>query len=97
MSSDPLYHGFDANDVSVTNVDNDSVGVTVSAIGDTTESGGTATFTVVLNSEPTADVSIGLSSSDTTEHGDAAAAYVYTAELEPGADRDRERAERRRR
>ncbi|MEZ6129932.1 MAG: hypothetical protein R3C59_14715 [Planctomycetaceae bacterium] len=49
-------------------MDNDSVGVTVSAIsGDTTESGGTATFTVVLNSEPTADVSIGLSSSDTTE------------------------------
>ncbi|MEZ6129931.1 MAG: hypothetical protein R3C59_14710 [Planctomycetaceae bacterium] len=68
VSSDPLYNGLDANDVSVTNVDNDSVGVTVSAIsGDTTESGGTATFTVVLNSEPTADVSIGLSSSDTTE------------------------------
>ena len=36
----------------------------------TTEAGGTATFTVVLNTQPTADVTIALSSSDTTEgHG----------------------------
>ena len=33
----------------------------------TTEAGGTATFTVVLDSQPTADVTIGLSSSDATE------------------------------
>jgi hypothetical protein len=33
----------------------------------TTEAGGTATFTVVLNSKPTADVTIGLSSSRTAE------------------------------
>ena len=33
----------------------------------TTEAGGTATFTVVLNTQPTADVTIALSSSDTTE------------------------------
>ncbi|MEZ6129934.1 MAG: peptidoglycan DD-metalloendopeptidase family protein [Planctomycetaceae bacterium] len=67
-ASDPLWRTGVTVEISVTNVDNDSVGITVSAIsGDTTESGGTATFTVVLNSEPTADVSIGLSSSDTTE------------------------------
>jgi subtilisin-like proprotein convertase family protein/subtilisin family serine protease len=33
----------------------------------TTEAGGTATFTVVLSSAPSADVVVGLSSSDTTE------------------------------
>ena len=33
----------------------------------TTEAGGTATFTVVLTTQPTADVTIALSSSDTTE------------------------------
>jgi len=33
----------------------------------TTESGGNATFVVVLNCEPTAEVTVGLSSSDTTE------------------------------
>ena len=33
----------------------------------TTEGGGTASFTVVLNTQPTASVAIGLSSSDTTE------------------------------
>jgi hypothetical protein len=33
----------------------------------TTEGGGTAAFTVKLNSQPTANVSVGLSSSDTTE------------------------------
>jgi len=43
-------------------------GITVSTIStDTTEAGGTATFTVVLDSQPTASVSIDLSSSDSTE------------------------------
>ncbi|RLS51385.1 MAG: DUF4347 domain-containing protein [Planctomycetota bacterium] len=43
-------------------------GITVSAIsGNTTEAGGTATFTVVLDSAPTDDVTISLSSSDATE------------------------------
>jgi hypothetical protein len=48
--------------------DNDVAGITVSPIsGPTTEAGGTATFTVVLNSQPTANVTIGLSSNDLTE------------------------------
>ena len=38
----------------------------------TTEAGGTATFTVVLNAQPTADVTIALTSSDTDRrHGRA--------------------------
>ena len=55
--------------MSVTNTDNDTAGITVSPISGltTTEAGGTATFTVVLNTQPTANVTIGLSSSDTTE------------------------------
>ena len=62
------YNGLDPADVSVTNFDNDSAGVTVSAIsGDTDEAGTTATFTVVLTSQPTAPVTIELTSGDTTE------------------------------
>ena len=54
-STDANYNGLDPADVSVTNTDNDTAGVTVSAIsGDTDEAGTTATFTVVLDSQPTA-------------------------------------------
>jgi VCBS repeat-containing protein len=43
-------------------------GITLSPIsGNTSENGGTATFTVVLNSQPTANVTIGISSSDGSE------------------------------
>ncbi len=67
-SADGNYNGINAADVSVTNADNDASGITVSAIsGDTTEAGGTATFTVVLTAEPTADVTVGLSSDNTAE------------------------------
>lgn len=44
----------------------------------TTEAGGVATFRVVLTSEPTATVSIGLSSSDTTEGVVATAGLVFS-------------------
>ncbi len=68
-SDDPDYNGIDAVDVSVTNQDDDTAGITVApTLGlVTTEGGGTANFTVVLDSQPTANVMIGLSSSDTTE------------------------------
>ena len=57
------------NTASVTVTDNDEAGITVTPTSGltTTESGGTATFTVVLDSQPTADVVIGVSSSDTSE------------------------------
>ncbi|WP_052958672.1 Calx-beta domain-containing protein [Maribacter thermophilus] len=55
-------------DVSVTNIDDDVAGVIVGPIsGNTTEAGGTATFTVSLTSQPTAAVTIALSSNDTDE------------------------------
>ena len=49
-SADPVYNGADPSDVSATNTDNDAAGITVSpTVGlVTTETGGTATFTVVL-------------------------------------------------
>ncbi|HMI87138.1 MAG TPA: Calx-beta domain-containing protein [Polyangiaceae bacterium] len=68
VSADPNYNGVDPVDVVITNVDNDKAGITVSkAAGDTTERGGATTFTVVLESQPTADVSIGITSSNSNE------------------------------
>ncbi|MCP4755928.1 MAG: hypothetical protein GY866_34140, partial [Proteobacteria bacterium] len=52
----------------VVNVDDDSAGLTVPPIGgNTSEAAATAAFTVKLNSQPGADVSIGISSSNTDE------------------------------
>jgi hypothetical protein len=45
----------------------------------TTELGGAATFSVVLDTEPTADVTIGLSSSDTTEGTISLASLTFTS------------------
>ena len=44
----------------------------------TTETGGTATFSVVLNSMPTANVTIALSSSDTSEGTVTPASLLFT-------------------
>ncbi len=68
-STDPVYSGFAVADVSVSTTDNDTAGVTVTPTTGltTTEAGGTATFTMVLMSQPTADVTVPLSSSDLTE------------------------------
>ena len=66
--ADPGYDGLNPSDVPVLNIDDETAGFMVSAIsGDTTEEGGTATFTVRLTSEPLADVTIPVSSSDTAE------------------------------
>jgi large repetitive protein len=68
QSVDPGYQGRDPADLSFTNIDNDSAGITVGhAAGPTGEDGTTTTFSVFLNSRPSADVSIALSSSDLTE------------------------------
>src|SRR4029077_14930145 len=68
-SGDGKYNAFNASDVSVTNTDNDTAGINVTPTSGlvTTEAGGTATFTIVLNSQPTAGVTIGLTSNDITE------------------------------
>ncbi|MBW4532174.1 MAG: VCBS repeat-containing protein [Aphanothece saxicola GSE-SYN-MK-01-06B] len=79
-SSDPNYNGLNAADVSLTNTDNDTAGVTVSPTGGliTTEAGGTAGFNVRLTSQPTANVSISLSSSDTTEGTVSTTSLTFT-------------------
>jgi len=70
----------DVDDVSVTNLDNEVPGVTVTPTDGltTTERGGTATFSVKANTAPTADVTVPLSSSDTTE-GTVPASVVLPA------------------
>ena len=56
-----------------------TAGFTISSIsGNTTESGGTATFTVKLNSQPTADVSVAVSSSDTSEGTVSPSSLTFT-------------------
>ncbi|HET7542880.1 MAG TPA: Calx-beta domain-containing protein [Polyangiaceae bacterium] len=53
-SADQLYKNIDPADVSVTNQDNDSAGITVNPTSGlvTTEKGGKATFTIALRSKP---------------------------------------------
>src|SRR5438093_1417583 len=79
-STDPNYNNLNAADVSVTNTDNDVAGITVNPTSGltTSEAGGTATFTVVLTSQPTANVTIGLSSSDLTEGTVSPASLTFT-------------------
>ncbi|MFM7038981.1 MAG: S8 family serine peptidase, partial [Planctomycetaceae bacterium] len=68
-SSDPAYNGLNPADVAFSNIDDDTAGISVSAPSGTitTEAGGAVTFTVKLDSEPLANVTINLSSSDATE------------------------------
>ena len=80
-SGDPAYNGKAIAPLAFTNTDNDAVGITVGTPSSTStsESGTTATFTLVLNSQPTADVTIQLSSTDTTEGTVSPAAVVFTS------------------
>src|SRR5258706_408175 len=79
-STDPPYNNQNTSDVSVANTDTDAAGTTVNPTSGltTTEGGGTATFTVVLTSQPTANVTVGLSSSDVTEGTVAPVSLTFT-------------------
>ena len=69
-SGDGLYDGVDVADVEVTNLDDDDPGIRVVADSLTTsEDPGdpVATFTIVLDTQPSAPVTIGLSSDNTDE------------------------------
>jgi hypothetical protein len=79
-SSDPLYNGMNGADVTVTNLDNDISGITVDPTSGLLVSEFTDTdqFTIVLDSAPTANVTISLQSSDTTEGTVLPASITFT-------------------
>ncbi|MDD4787036.1 MAG: Calx-beta domain-containing protein, partial [Pirellulales bacterium] len=80
-SADPDYAALAAVDVAVVNADDDAAGITVSPISGlvTTEGGGTAAFTVVLDTPPAADVTIRVASSDLGEGTVSPAGLTFTA------------------
>ena len=65
ISTDPVYGGFDASDVTVTNLGTMHAGFNVTPTTglQTSQAGATATYTVVLTSKPLTDVIIDLLSS----------------------------------
>jgi subtilisin family serine protease len=79
-STDTAYNGLNPADVALSNQDNDTAGITRGTPSGTTttEAGGAITFTVRLNSEPTANVTVGISSSDTTEGTVSASSLLFT-------------------
>ncbi|MBD2541657.1 esterase-like activity of phytase family protein, partial [Coleofasciculus sp. FACHB-SPT36] len=80
VSTDANYNQLNPGDVAVTNIDNDAAGFTITPIsGNTTEAGGTANFTVKLNSQPTSNVTIGLASSDPTEGSVSSPSLTFTS------------------
>src|SRR4029077_2887097 len=64
------------------NTDDDTAGITLTPTAGlvTTEAGGTATFTVVLTARPTANVTMGLISADTTEGTVNPASVTFTSD-----------------
>lgn len=78
-SSDSAYDGKVVPDVSVKNIDNDTAGFTVKTTdGRTSEGGATGTFTVELNSKPTATVTIPLKSGNSAEGTLAVTEVIFT-------------------
>lgn len=79
VGSGSNFEGIDPIDITVINEDNDIPGVAVSNIsGNTSEDGGTATFSVRLNTAPTDNVTIPLSSSNTAEGTVSPASLTFT-------------------
>lgn len=79
-SADERYSGLDPDDVVGSNADNETAGILVSPTTGlvTTESGESTTFTVVLQSEPTSSVTLGLASDDLTEGAATPSSLVFT-------------------
>lgn len=78
-SSDAAYHDKPPAGLSLTNRDDDTRALLVSPVsGQPTEHGGAATFTVRLATQPTADVTVSLSSTDDTE-GTVTSPLTFTA------------------
>ena len=66
-SSDTKYNGANADDVSVTVRDDETAGVTISENALTIEEGNTATYTVVLGTQPAGDVTVTISGHSGTD------------------------------
>src|SRR5258705_1509338 len=81
VSADAGYNGMSVADVSLTNTDDDTAGVSVSPTSGlvTTEAGGTASVSFVLTSRPSANVTFALSSSNMAEGTVSAASLTFTA------------------
>ncbi len=79
-SADTDYNTLNAADITATNTDVNFIGITVSPTSDlvTTEAGGTATSSIVLNSQPSDDVVIPLSSSNTAEGTVSTSSIIFT-------------------
>ncbi len=87
-TADANYNGLANVDVGVTTTDDDTAGITLSDLGagtpretvtEATGASRTATFDVELDSEPTANVVIALSSTDTSEGTVSPASLTFTA------------------
>lgn len=80
-SSDASFNGIDPSDVVILTQDEDVAGISILSISgaSTDESGSSYSVTVTLDSEPTADVVIGFSSSDATEGAVSPASLTFTS------------------
>ena len=71
ISQDPDYNGLTSLDVTVVNIDNDEAGVEITYPNatryETSETGSSKEFTVVLKSQPESEVQIRVATSDPTE------------------------------
>jgi hypothetical protein len=82
ISGDSTYHGIDPQDVTLMNEDNDKVNFILSSTGPLTVREGsttTASFTVVASSQPSQDVTIGISSSNPNEGTASPSILTFTS------------------
>ncbi|MEY3173208.1 MAG: hypothetical protein RLZZ436_1122, partial [Planctomycetota bacterium] len=80
VSTDPRYQGLNPTDPGFINQDDDTAGITISALSgpSTTESGGRVSFTVRLASQPLAPVTLSMNSTNSNEGTVSAASLVFT-------------------
>jgi hypothetical protein len=78
--SDPVYDGLGVSTSAITNVNRNTAGVQVSPTSGltTSTSGAQATFQVVLTSQPTANVTVPVASSDTNQGTVSTSALTFT-------------------
>ena len=97
------YQNVRAADVTVTVTDNDTAGVTISETALTITEGQSGTYTVVLDTQPSADVTVTISGHAGTDvslsggYSDQRRADLYPRQLESSPDGHRQRRGRRRR